>query len=123
MQEPPPVRSFDVQIPGGLDPVSAGKLISAEIWNSLIGTLVGGFLAVVGVIIVFKGFTGSMDLGLKFGDLSANLSNATPGVAIVFVGVVVMVVFRLRATIRTANALRALSSQTSNADANKATNP
>lgn len=123
MQRQPPARSFDVQIPGGLDPATAGKLISAEIWNSLIGTLVGGFLTIVGVVIVFKGFTGSMDLGLKFGDLSANLSNATPGVAIVFVGVIVMVVFRLKATIQAVKTLHALSSQASDAVGNNATNP
>jgi hypothetical protein len=102
MVERPPPRVEEVEIDPRLKPSVQKQLIEAEIRNARNGRIVGLIVIVLGVVLTLLGATGAVDMHLTGLGLNAKVSNAAPGVVLMFIGG--FIVWRSNLSIKAARA-------------------
>lgn len=64
--------------------------------GSIVGIIIGGLIAFLGIFLLLFGLTGSIDWFVNVGGISSKLINASPGVAIVVVGMIILIRYKPR---------------------------
>ncbi|MBV8343839.1 MAG: hypothetical protein JO190_02470 [Candidatus Eremiobacteraeota bacterium] len=84
-----PVQAVKM-LPGGGDPKLPREALLFQFILCAIG-LVGGLIFLgLGVFLTVKGLTGSMTFGFKLPGISAQLSNAGPGLVVAVIGLMIV---------------------------------
>lgn len=87
-------------MPAGIANTFAGLLaIWGEVILALLAMLTGIGMIIVGCWLTYAGYTGDYQLFIKGGTLEASLVNATPGVLLIVLGVVV-IMYRAKINIK-----------------------
>ncbi len=71
-------------------------LVQTHRSGSILGISIGGVLAVMGVLLLASGLTGSIEWLVKTGGFSSKIINASPGLIVVMVGVILAINFKPR---------------------------
>ncbi len=79
-------------------PMLEDSLIRTYKTGSIIGTIIGGSICLIGLILILLGLAGSVEWIIKVGSFSAKLINASPGVFLSVIGLVIIVVCKPRIT-------------------------
>lgn len=77
----------------------AKETAAAEGKRALIGLIIGGVVAVLGVLLIILQVSGAVDLDLKVGSLSANVTTSVVGIIVILFGVVIIRSTRAKITI------------------------
>ena len=64
--------------------------------GNVLGIILGGTLGIAGVVLLILGLSGSIEWILQAGTLSSRLVNASPGVAVSFMGMLIVWRYRPR---------------------------
>ena len=87
-------------MPAGIANTFAGLLaIWGEVILAILAMLTGIGMIIVGCSLTYAGYTGDYQLFIKGGTLEASLANATPGVLLILLGVVV-IMYRAKINIK-----------------------
>ena len=72
------------------------QIISAEFITVIIGLVIGGICIIAGFILSILGVSGSVEWFLKAQSITAKLVNASPGVVLTIVGLIIVLRNRLK---------------------------
>jgi hypothetical protein len=97
MQAPRP-EVEEVEVDPRLPPTVQSQIVQAEIENARKGRRFGFVIVILGVAMSLIGATGVVDLNLSGLGLSAKVANATPGVVLMLIGLMVIWRTNLRIT-------------------------
>lgn len=72
------------------------KIAHTHKTGSIMGIAIGGLISLLGIFLLLFGLTGSIEWLVNAGGLSSKLINASPGLVIVVVGMVIIILYKPR---------------------------
>ncbi len=72
------------------------RIVRTHKTGSIVGIIIGGLIAFLGIFLLLFGLTGSIDWFVNVGGISSKLINASPGIAIVVVGMIILIRYKPR---------------------------
>jgi hypothetical protein len=90
----------EVILPPNTPPEIAGPIIEAEKSSSRRGQIIGLMLCIAGIILAVLGFNSNVTWKLVGGGISNSVQTGSIGVVVLIAGVIVILYYRLKITIR-----------------------
>lgn len=72
------------------------KIVHTHKTGSIMGLVIGGLIAFGGIFLILFGLAGSIQWLVNAGGISSKLINASPGVVIVVVGMIIIILYKPR---------------------------
>lgn len=72
------------------------RIVHTHKTGSIMGIIIGGLISFLGIFLLLFGLTGSIDWLVNAGGISSKLINASPGIVIVVVGMIILIRYKPR---------------------------